>query len=189
MSVLIEALSLVIPKKVLDVSYPGGTDSFVEDALKLDKPPRYVCHGDAHLVNLSFFDVNHVEPLEQRLVGHGIVIADGDRFFELAFVDQHFGPIMPCDWLEWRRHSEGFTCAWLAGTEAGDMATPADWTLEHSRDLVRHDIRDEPGRCIMLADEGGLETWLDFETGRLERGLPQRDENPLIASGGEPEAG
>lgn len=176
MSVLVEALTLIVPKKVLDVSYPGGHEAFMEAMLELERPPRFVCGLDPHLVNVSFYDPDHLTPAADMLVRHGVVPVDDDRFYELAYVDQKFGPTMPCAWLEWRQHRDGFTYAWLAGTEPGDMATPVGWTPEQSRQLVRHDVRDEPGRCMRIAEEEGLETWLDFETGRIDRGLPHRDE-------------
>ncbi len=181
MSILVEALTLVVPRKVLDVSYPGGTDAFLAAMLELERPPRFVCTGDAHLVNVSFYDPDHLEPAEALLVEHGVVAVDDDRFIELACVDQRYGPTVPCDWLEWRRHSDGFTYAWLAGTEPGDMAAPTDWTPEQSRALVRHDVREEPGRCMRIAAEDGLETWVDFQTGRVVQGVPQRDDDLPVA--------
>ncbi len=183
MSVLIEALTLVVPRKVLAVSYPGGTDAFLNALLELERPPRFICGEDTHLVNVSFYDSAHLEPASQMLEERGVVVVDDDRFVEMAYVDQKYGPTMPCDWLEWRRHAGGFTSAWLAGTEPGDMAVPVGWTPEQSRGLQRHDVRDEPGRCMRLAVENGLETWVDFTTGELVKGLPQRDEAPAAASG------
>lgn len=38
MSVLIEALTLVVPKQVLDVGYPGGTDAFLQALRELENP-------------------------------------------------------------------------------------------------------------------------------------------------------
>ena len=175
MSVLIEALTLVVPKIVLDVSYRGGTDAYMNALLQMEHPPRYVCDGDRHLVNVSFYDPDHIEGATEMLEARGIVSVDDNCFIEMACVDQIFGPTMPCDWLEFRRHRDGFSYAWLAGTAAGDMAAPDGWSPEHSRSLTRMDIREQPGRCLGLAAENGLETWLDFNTGKLTLGLPQRD--------------
>lgn len=175
MSVLIEALTLVVPKIVLDVSYRGGADAYMHALLQLDQPPRYICDGDQHLINASFYDPDHMERATEMLEAHGIVSVDEDCFIEMACVDQRFGPTMPCDWLEFRRHRGGFSYAWLAGTEAGDMAAPDGWTPEQSRMLTRTDVREQAGRCLRLSAEHGLETWLDFETGKLTLGLPQRD--------------
>lgn len=193
MSVLIEALTLVVPKQVLDVSYPGGTDAYLQALLGLENPPRFVCHGDAHLVNVSFYDPEHLEPATALLESCGLVVVDDGKFVEMAYVDQRFGPTMPCPWLEWVTRSEGFTVAWKSGTEPGDMAAPEDWTAEQSRALTRKDMRDEAGRCLKLGDEDGLETWLDFQTGSLIQGLAQREaegeswlqsaEEPVVGAG------
>jgi hypothetical protein len=60
---------------------------------------------------------------------------------------------------------------WLAGRESGDIAAPADWTPEQSRSLTRTDRRDEAGRMLKLAEDGEMETWLDFQTGEVTTGL------------------
>lgn len=177
MSVLVEALTLVVPKHVLAVSYGGGVEGFVAGLRGLAVAPRFICDGDAHLLNASFFDIDHMKPAIALLSEAGIVTIEDDEFHELAFVDQRFGPTMPCRWLEWRRHDEGYTSAWLAGTEAGELAAPNEWTPAQSLQLTRSDPRDEPGRFLRLAVEKGVETWLDFSTGQLSVGLAQRDES------------
>lgn len=183
MSVLVEALTLVVPKRVLDMSYPGGTDAYLEALLHSERPPRFICNGDVHLVNASFYDPEHILRATELLTAHGIVSVDDGKFVEMACVDQAFGPTMPCEWLEWRRHRDGFTWAWYAGTEPGDMAAPDGWSAEQSRELVREDMRDEPGRCLRLSAEGDVETWLDFATGHVLAGLPQRAEHGREATG------
>lgn len=176
MSVLVEALSLIVPRKVLDVSYPGGTDAFMNRMCEVEVPCRLVC-ADDRLVSVSFHGVTEAQVVGNELLGLGIVAVDGDRFQELAFVDQLQGPTMPCDWLEWRRHQDGFTYCWVAGTDPEPMHAPENWTPQHSRDITFHDIRDEPGRCFKLAEEDGRETWVDFQTGALVEG-PARTIGP-----------
>ncbi len=174
MSVLVEALSLVVPRLTLDVSYPGGSDAFLQDMCDPACPARLVCADDS-LVSASFLSPNDALVVSAKLVELGLVELDENHFYDLAYVDQHHGPTMPCNWLEWKRHRDGFTYAWLAGKEPGDIAAPVEWTPEQSRRLVRSDIRDEPGRAFRLAAEDGLETWLDFKSGEVTVGLPQRD--------------
>jgi hypothetical protein len=174
-SVLIEALTLVVPKVVLDVSYPGGSDAFLDALLHVAQPPRYICNGDEHLINASFYDPEHIRPAERMLQAQGVIGVDGGKFIEFACLDQRFGPTMPCDWLDFRRHRQGFSYAWLRGSSPGDMAAPDGWTAEQSKRLVRRDIRDEAGRCLLLASENGLETWIDFATGEVSESLPQRE--------------
>src|SRR4051812_179186 len=41
--------------------------------------------------------------------------------------------------------------------------------------MSRKDVRDEPGRCMRLSAEEGVETWLDLMTGRVLVGLSRRE--------------
>jgi hypothetical protein len=172
MSVLVEALSLIIPRKVLDVSYPGGTKAFLQKMEVVPSPCRCAC-SDEMLVSVSFFGVADATVVGDQLLELGIVAVDNDRFYEMAFIDQAKGPTMRCDWIEWTRHAEGYTSCWLVGSEPGPFRAPAGWTPKQSRDLTFHDIRSEPGRCIKLADEpDGTEVWLDYQTGEIAPGYP-----------------
>jgi hypothetical protein len=173
LSVLVEALSLIIPRKVLDLSYPGGTDAFMRRMCDPEVPSRRVC-ADDQLVSVSFLTGDDAQVVGRQLLDHGIVAVDEGHFQEMAFVDQRQGPTMPCDWLEWRRHEEGYTYCWVAGTDPEPMRAPADWTPEQSRAFIFHDIRDEPGRCLKLAEEEGREIWIDFQTGAIDEGPPLR---------------
>ena len=170
MSVLIEALSLVVQRITLDLSWPGGADAFLEAMCAPECPARRLCSDDK-LVSVSFLSPDDALVVVRQLRDHGLVELDEQRFHDLALVDQREGPTMPCAWLEWKQHRDGFTYAWLAGTEPGDMAAPADWTAEQSRRLTRTDTRDEPGRMLKLAEEGDIETWLDFQTGEVTIGM------------------
>lgn len=179
MSVLIEALTLVVPKRVLDVSYPGGTDAYLRELLHLERPPRFVCNGDPALVNISFYDPPHVAPAQEMLRRYGIVEVDDRRFVEMAIVDQRFGPTMPCHWLEWRRHAEGFTYAWLAGTDPGDMAAPRDWAPETAWSAMLAVVRralDERGIPYSATEECAVTASLGTEHGDLELYLSAYDE-------------
>jgi hypothetical protein len=177
LSVLIECLTLVVQTKELDIRYPGGSDAFLHAALAMENPPRFICSADPYLVNLSFYNGEHVQPCVELLEENGFTEVEDGRFADYAYVDQHHGPTMPCDWLEWKQHPHGFTYAWLAGTEPGDMAADEEWTPERSRAQERGDIRDDPGRAIRLAREGDVEVWLDMQTGRQIAGLA-RDSHP-----------
>jgi hypothetical protein len=171
-SVLVEALSLVIRHSVLDISYPGGTHAFVQRMRDPSVPCRCVCSDDT-LVSVSFFGADDATVVGSELLALGIVAMDDDRFYELAFIDQAKGPTMPCDWIEWQKHEAGYTSCWLAGTEPEPLHAPDNWTPEQSRRLTFHDVRSEPGRCMKLADEpDGHEVWLDFETGKIAPGDP-----------------
>ncbi|CAN5308847.1 hypothetical protein BH09GEM1_BH09GEM1_18540 [soil metagenome] len=170
MSVLVEALSLIIPRTVLDVSYPGGTDAFMRKMCDPDIPSLLVS-ADDELVSVSFPGAEAATDITTELLALGITAVDEDCFIEMVFVDQSDGPTMPCDWIEWRKDDAGNTCCWLAGTDPDPIHAPTNWTPAHSLHPKSHDHRDEPGRCVKLADDGSTETWLDLQTGHVMSGL------------------
>lgn len=178
-SVLIEALALVVPKRVLDVSYPGGIPAFVDALQSADHPPRFVCDGDARLVVASYFDPDHLVHAAESLVAHGIVWVDDGKCVEIACVDQECGPTMPCDWLVVERHRHGFTHAWKTHFDPGDLEVPQGWRLEQSWRLERSDVRAGSEDWLRLDEVDGIETWIDFSTAQMTQGLSQ---NPPIVS-------
>lgn len=187
-SILIEALTVVVKRTSLDVAWPGGTEAFIEHLAASDVQFRYAIRTDS-LLAVSAFDPDEIVKVEGMLQERGLVGVDAKAWQEYAVLDQRFGPTMPCDWLEWRRTKQGFTHAWLVGEEHEYMLSPDGWDAEVSRRLTRSDVRDEPDRMIRLADESGLETWLDTMTGQLSQGLPQREEAPnASAADGPPSA-
>ncbi|MEJ7759260.1 MAG: YbjN domain-containing protein [Gemmatimonadaceae bacterium] len=188
MSVLVEALTLVVPRFALDVSFPGATDGFLEAVSDPSIDKRFVC-ADDHLVSVSFMSPETLEPVARQLVELGLVEMEDNGFREFALVDQHFGPTMPCEWLVWKRHDEGYTTAWIATAEPGVLAKPDGWTPEQSRQLSRSNVRDEPGWGIRLAEENGIETWLDFRTGKINVGLSQPSETAVRPVGPQSELG
>jgi hypothetical protein len=166
MSVLVEAICVVIPRQILDRKYPGGTDAFMLRSARLSAEHRYVCM-DPHLVCLSYFSPDAADRGIAPLVSAGMTEIANDEFTDVAIVDQRHGPILPCTWLMWTHHPAGFTSAWLASELPGGLSAPDGWSAEQSRRLSRVDIRTFPDRALKLADEDGVQTWLDFNTGRI----------------------
>lgn len=175
MSVLVEALSLVIPRRVLDARWPGGTEVFLA-AVRREEVPGYRACADDRLASVMFLAAREAEGVARMLRAYGAVQEDdGCRFVDFALVDQRGGPVLPCPWLAWRRDPEGFTVAWLAGTAPGTMAAPGDWAAEQSRGMDRTGACYEPGRLLRMSSEEGLETWLDLATGRIDSAVAEPD--------------
>ena len=177
MSILIEALSLVVPRRVLDVSWPDGADGWFCHAYLSDDVRHAVM--DDHLACVSALDPEPLLALVEELKELGVVVSDDGRAYDLVMVDQETGPVLPADWLVVERHAHGFTRAWHAAGmwadgEPGELDTPRDWRLEHSWRLIRHDVRDGNDDWLRLsADDDGLETWIDFSTGQMNQALPE----------------
>jgi len=170
MSVLVEAISLVIRRAALDQKFEGGTNAFLSYcASRLSSEHRYACSDD-HLVCLSYYTNDAADRGAVPLLGAGLIEIENDEFADFAVIDQHYGPVLDCRWLEWSRDPAGFTSAWLAGELPGELTTPQGWTVEQSLQLKRADMSVLSDRALKLADENGVETWLDFATGRVISG-------------------
>ena len=146
MAVVIEAICLVVPRHVLDVSFPGGTDAFLEEAAA-NESVRYAI-ADAHLTAVSTFDPEVLDPLIERMADFGILGLDipgdcGDNAFEFVFVDMQTGPVIPCMWLSVTHHRHGFTFVEMRNRPTSTFIAPHGWLLEQSWRLTRSDIRDE----------------------------------------------
>lgn len=132
MAVLLEAISVVIRRSVIDARYPGGWNAFVEAA-----PNATLC-ADDHIVRIGFMEPAHVEDFVIALEPHDIVFVADDAARDMAVIDQQHGPLVKCDWLEFGRiklptgddHIVG--AGRLAGDTADVLSTPADWTYEGS---------------------------------------------------------
>jgi hypothetical protein len=124
---------------------------------------------DDHLVCLSYFSPDAADRGIIPLIREGLAETDDDGFVDFAVVDQRYGPTLPCSWLAWSHEQSGYGRAWLAGELPGEMSAPEGWTVASSLRLKLTDIRDFPNRALKLADENGMEIWLDFHTGRITR--------------------
>ena len=172
MSILVEAISVVILRSALERKYPGGAAAFIcLLASRRSLEHRYVC-SDSHLVCLSYFTPDAADRGAELLADAGLTDIQDNEFIDFAIVDQHYGPTLQCPWLAWHREPDGFTRAWLAGELPGGLSTPEGWTPDHAHRIRRIDIREIPNRALKLAEEDGVETWLDFTTGRITVGRP-----------------
>jgi hypothetical protein len=166
MSILIESLTVVVRRVTLDATWPGGTDAYLAAALSGDSRALLAC-ADDKLTAVSFARPESSDTLLDRLDDLGIVYVDDRRCVDIVCIDHAAGPLTRCDWIEWRRHPDGFTYAWLAGTDAGAVVAPCT----RRRDFKG---RGEMERMIQLAREDGLEFWLDLDTGRQVVGRSPR---------------
>ena len=124
MSVLAEALSVLVPVKVLRDRYPGGVSAYESAA-----PNRQYCADDS-LTRMGFMSPSDVGHWINLLTHSGLEVLGGEtkdtpgNWHDCAVVDQFDGPTRACTWLEFAKSAEGFSFCWLAGTEPGPLATP-----------------------------------------------------------------
>ena len=153
MSVLIEGVSVVVQRATLDACWPEGTEGFCE-AVRTGGSRACGVYEDDALVSVACSSRGHADEVLATLRrGAGLLAIDDRRSHDVAIVDELTGPALPCAWLAWRREGGCFTRAWLAGREPGELAAPTK-------------------RLLKLSDDGGVETFLDFESGRIVASPP-----------------
>ena len=166
MSVLVEAIGLVVPRIALDLRFPGGTDGFLAELAHPSSEHRHFCLNE-DLVSVSYSTPDACDRAALVLVNAGMVEVADCQFQELAIVDQFRGPILQCQWLVWSRDPAGYTCAWLAGRDRGELAAPEGWSADQSRRLSRFGSPSASADVLRLGEENGADVWLDFRSGRV----------------------
>jgi len=124
MSVLVEAINVIVRKETLERKYPGGLEAHEGNC-----PNKSFC-ADDYLTRVGFMHPTDVAEFIDRLVSLGFVFHDGEKFADVAVVDQRVGLTAPCHWLEVGRFTDGFAGCWLAGTEDQSTAIPQGRTRE-----------------------------------------------------------
>ncbi len=162
MSVLCEAISVIVPVDLLGRKYPGGAQAYAADC-----PDTTYCQDDK-VTRVGFMHPDDTMAYINRLVRQATLTPqDGHQFVDLAVVDQFRGLTMPCPWLEWDQ-ADGLTRAWLAGTDPGDLAVPPGWegpsTVKWELDGAgRVRSRVSPGVDLDLRGDHFIATEADME--------------------------
>lgn len=159
MSVLAEAISVIIPCSVLESKYPGGAAQYARDC-----PNATYCVDD-HLTRVGFMAPADVRSFVERLQQVGLVHTRDGQAVDLVIVDQVQGPTA-CNWLEGGRHPDGYSAVWLAGTVPGWLSHPKGWKIRQSAELHFSANDKAESRFLGLSRDGNLETVLDFKTGK-----------------------
>lgn len=127
MAVLIEGISVITRVDAIRTRFRGGEKAF-KDAI----PNRTSC-VDTHLIRVGFMTPQDAKGFVDQLVAGGLRFFDGQRFEDMAIVDQNHGPTAPAPWLTIiHLQEERIKFAALAETDPGDFIVPSEWTLEQS---------------------------------------------------------
>lgn len=167
MSVLIEALCLVVTRERLNEVYSGGAEAFLERIVDPSLPIRYIC-ADDHLVCLSFRGVDDAVVVSSAL-SYVVGVDEWGTPINGALLDHLAGAIRSYDALEWREHADGFVSCWLADAGPGEMIAPSRWTPERTRRLQRH-LRNELHGAICYCYSVAESVWVDVGAGEYVEG-------------------
>lgn len=171
MSVLIEAVTLVVRRMRFDAIYPGGATTFLRATLELTPPPRFACGDDPHLLNISFDSAEHALPAIEllRFVGLRGIEDSVREAIDFTLVEEHQDSCPGYRWFVWHRHEDGFTYGWDPAADVGAVAGPPAWTRHRSRGAECRVVGDQADDMLLLASENGARSFLDLRTGAISR--------------------
>ena len=162
MAVLIEGISVVVRRDVIEQKYPGGIAQYEKDC-----PTGTFC-ADPNLTAIRFMIPKDVQPFIQSLERHGIKLLNGNEFAEIAIVDMLSGATTKCNWLSFARKFDGISACWLANTDLGEVAVPKGWEFENSLSTKHSFVSNQEAdqKVQFLRSEGKVDVYLDLETGK-----------------------
>ena len=159
MSVLVQAISVIVRSSSIVQKYPGGMAGYARDC-----PNRTFC-ADKHLTRVGFMDQSDVRAYVGRLQMQGLSFVRDGFADEIVIVDQFDGPTLPCSWIEFARQGNTLSCCWLKGAPSGVLATPRGWAPGK---IVRNTTGSH---LVALGHVDGADVFRDEETGaKLYRG-------------------
>jgi hypothetical protein len=160
MSVLIEAISVIVPRLVLEAKYPGGVSQYEQDC------PNGTYCADEHLSRVGFMAPPDARGFIEGLEQLGFIHVKHGQAVDLVVVDQFRGPTTRCDWIEGGRYPNEYSAVWLAGTIPGGFVHPSGWRVGQSSKMHFTPNSEVDERFVRLAREKNLETLLDYKTGK-----------------------
>ena len=117
MSVLVEAVTVVVRNDAVDRCVPGGVSTLAESS------PNNTFRTDGNLAAVGFMTPADVEVYLLRLQKAGLRYVEQGRCRDIVVIDQIYGPTLPCDWIE-------------TGTDPDGTKFADEWHLAGSNDHV-----------------------------------------------------
>ncbi len=121
MSVLAEAISVVVANSAIKRRYRGGFEGFVRDC-----PGASFC-SDGVLSRVGFLARRDADYFASMLTSAGLSGLERGAFVDLAIVDQNRGPLAPCLWIEFGHERDGTPVVWHAASRRGVAHVPQGW--------------------------------------------------------------
>ena len=168
MAVLVEGISVIIKRSVIEEKYPGGWEAFVADA-----PNKTLC-ADEELARVGFMTPVDVEQYVKHLGQYGFRYLEEGMAIDLVVADQLRGLLAESDWCEFGQVSGGGNnLDRIAGCRAvGSMATtlacPEGWKYDGSLSQMYAFVStaDLEKNMKFLRHENGLDVFLNQLTGK-----------------------
>jgi len=160
MSVLAEAISVIVNQAALEDHYPGGARAFA-----LDAPPGTFC-SDGLLARAGFLAMDQAEYFAALLGACGLRAAAAGGAADWVVVDRNLGPLQPCLWIEFAHDRRGIPLCWHAAARRGALCAPAGW--EPPAAPVGQALgRAFSSQVRRLRSERNLEWYCERQSGRV----------------------
>jgi len=178
--VLIEAISVVVKRRAINLSFPGGWDAF-KDAV----PNSTLCY-DNELARVGFMHPHDVERFVKGLVASGLRYIENGEAQDLTVMDQSGGPMVATPWVETgtlRIDEIGgpVTACRLVDSDDWRLVTPAAWKYAGSMSQNNGFVDDDEAKKHLkfLRTDNGVDVYLDTRTGKeLFMGRPAQGSAP-----------
>jgi hypothetical protein len=145
MSVLIEAISIVIPMAVIKEKYPEGWQGF----LSAPQNPDTIC-SDGELLRTAFMNPYDADWLVGYMEKKGLIATVDGEAKDLVVVDRQRGFLSPCSWAELihfdiSTEQRVAACKLKGGAELA-LSHPQCWSYENSLSKTSYTIALNPFR-------------------------------------------
>jgi hypothetical protein len=161
MSVLIEAISIVVPNDVLEARYPQGVEGLARDC------PNATFCSDGRISRVGFMSARDTSFFLQVLRACGLDHRAEGPAADVLVVDQNTGPAQPCVWLEFGHNQAGVALAWHAGHPPGELVVPHGWDDDRIDAFRCAPGTPFPRRLRYLRTEDSHDWFQDRRTGEL----------------------
>jgi hypothetical protein len=169
MSVLVEAITVVVRNDAVNRYVPGGVSTLAENS------PNITFRTDGKLAAVGFMTPADVEVYILTLQKAGLRFAEQGKCRDIVVIDQIRGPTLPCDWIEMGAEPDGTKFVWLRGALPGAMVAFKSWTrgtgLTLRTDIGIDQLNLDPETGLRFyVDEHGIKHYLGeaFSTGHPE---------------------
>lgn len=173
MAVLIEAVSVIFRKGIIEENFPGGWRAFLAEA------PNRTLFSDGDIGCIGFMDPDDVRRYVFYLESFGLDFDIGGQTKDIAVVDQIRGFTIPSRWLDFGeidKDGNAVKACWLASSEPGFIFARRGWQYEGSLSQRSGFVSTEEvdKKVRFLRNENGLDVYLELETGKeLYLGRPE----------------
>lgn len=158
-------INVIVRCETVEVKYPGGLAGYAGAV-----PNQSWC-DDGLIARVGFMTPEDVGVWASRLVEVGFVFQRPDESFdEIAVIDQHTGPALPCDWLGYGELFEPpvqFAYLLSAGEQGfAELLAPGGW--EPSGESFTFVSNEERDRLQFVESRDAMGLYLNLETGSTQ---------------------